>query len=43
MLFRAREKISRLLLQVDSKENELVFIDLKGKFKVEDIAKLANQ
>ncbi len=37
--------ISRLLLQINSKEkeNEVVFIDLKGKFKLEDLSKLIRQ
>lgn len=34
-----KEMIERLLLEIKSSENEVVYIDLKGKFKFEDIAK----
>lgn len=35
--------INRLLLQVKSNENEVVYVDLKGKFTLDNLAKLINQ
>lgn len=34
------ETINRLLLQVKSTNDEIVYLDLKGKFKFEDLSKL---
>ncbi|MBF0598161.1 DUF4252 domain-containing protein [Faecalibacter rhinopitheci] len=38
-----KDIINRLLLEVKSNTNEIVYVDLKGKFNLEDLSKLASQ